>query len=329
MLQRTIPVLDRQVGAIGLGCMGMSWAYVAPEARDEASGVEVIQHALDAGVTLLDTSDYYGAGHNERLVGRALEGRRDEAVLATKVGLVSTGATNAPATARDGRPEHVREAVDASLTRLGTDAIDLYYLHRVDPDVPLQETWGAMAELVTAGKVRALGLSEVSVQQCEQAHAIHPVAAVQSEFSLWTRDPRGGATADGAQAGDVVAWTASHGAVFVPFSPLGRGFLTGALDTKSLDRADFRGRLPRFTGDAGDANQMIVDVVRAVAGRRGVTPAAVALAWVLAQGDHVIPIPGTTKVRNLDANIAATDLELSDDDLAELDGIPAAVGTRY
>jgi aryl-alcohol dehydrogenase-like predicted oxidoreductase len=329
MHQRTIPVLDRPVGAIGLGCMGMSWAYVAPEARDEAAGIEVIHHAFDAGVTLLDTSDYYGAGHNERLVGRALEGRRDEAVLATKVGLVSTGEPNAPATARDGRPEHIREAVDASLTRLGTEVIDLYYLHRVDPDVPLEETWGAMAELVSDGKVRALGLREVSVEQCDRAQAIHPVAAVQSEFSLWTRDARGGSTADGAPAGDVVAWTAQHEAVFVPFSPLGRGFLTGALDTKTIDASDFRGRLPRFTGDAGAANQAIVDVVRAVATRHGVPPAEVALAWVLAQGDHVVPIPGTTKVKNLEANIAATDLALTDEDLTELDGIPAAVGTRY
>ena len=330
MRQRTITALDRPVGAIGLGCMGMSWAYVAPEPVDEAAAVDLIHHALDQGVTFLDTSDVYGAGHNERLVGQALAGRREEAVLATKVGLVAERSGGRWSMRRDGRPQHIREAVDASLQRLGTEVIDLYYLHRVDPQVPLEESWSAMAELVAAGKVRALGLSEVTVEESARAHAIHPVAAVQSEFSLWTRDPQGlGTTSDGAPTGNVIGWTAAHDAVFVPFSPLGRGFLTGTVSTTALADDDFRRGLPRFSDEAATANQKIVDVVRRVAERRAVPPAAVALAWVLAQGDHIVPIPGTTKVRNLDANIAATELELTAEDLADLDTMPAAVGGRY
>ena len=330
MRQRTVPALDASVGAIGLGCMGMSSAYVAPEDRDDEASIRVIHHALDHGVTFIDTSDVYGAGHNEELVGRALQGRRGDAVLATKVGLVVDPGGPRLRMRRDGRPEYVRQEVDASLRRLGTDVIDLYYLHRVDPQVPLEETWAAMAELVAAGKVRSLGLSEVSVEQAEAAHAIHPVAAIQSEFSLWTRDVQGGgATADGTKTGDVLGWTASHDAVLVPFSPLGRGFLTGSVDVSSLSPGDFRSGLPRFTPEAAAANQRIVDVVRRVAGRREVPPSAVALAWVLAQGEHVVPIPGTTKIANLDANIAAAQVELDADDLAELDGAPAAVGGRY
>lgn len=330
MKNRTLTALETPVGAIGLGCMGMSWAYVSPEARDEQGSVDVIHHALDRGVTLLDTSDMYGMGHNEQLVGRAIADRRDQAVVATKVGLIGQQTDDGPAMTRDGSPEHVRAGVDASLDRLGIDVIDLYYLHRVDPAVPLEETWGAMAGLVAAGKVRSIGLSEVSTAQADIAQAIHPVAAVQSEFSLWTRDPQGeGTTPDGDPMGDMIGWTAQHGAAFVPFSPLGRGFLTGSLDTKTIERTDFRAQLPRFSGAAGDSNQRIVDVVRAVAERRSATPAAVALAWVLAQGEHIIPIPGTTKIKNLDANVLATDLELTADDLAELDAVPAPVGARY
>lgn len=330
MNQRRIPALSRDTAAIGLGCMGMSWAYTAPQDRDEQSGIGVIHAALDAGITLLDTSDAYGAGHNESLVGRALEGRRDEAIVATKGGLVSSYVEGRPHLERNGRPEHLRAAIDASLARLGVDEIDLYYLHRVDPDVPLEESWGVLADAVAQGKVRALGLSEVSVGQAERAHAIHPVAAVQSELSLWSRDALGdGVTADGEEAGDLVAWTAAHEAVFVPFSPLGRGFLTGALDTSALPASDFRAGLARFADDAAEANRRIVDVVRAVAARRDTTPACVALAWVLAQGEHVIPIPGTTKVERLRENLAAADLALTSDDMAELDAIPAAQGARY
>ncbi len=330
MKNRTIPSLARTTGAIGLGCMGMSWAYGSPADRDADASIGVIRHALDAGVTLLDTSDAYGAGRNEELVGRALAGRRSEAIVATKVGLIGEETPEGPRLTRDARPEHIREAVDASLGRLQVDAIDLYYLHRVDPDVPLAESWGTLADLVTAGKVRALGLSEVTVAEATVAHRIHPVAAVQSEFSLWTRDPQGtGTTPDGAMTGDIIGWTAEHDAIFVPFSPLGRGFLTGKFDAAKLDKADFRASLPRFTDQAAAANRRIVDVVQGVAARHDTTAAAVALGWVLAQGPHLVPIPGTTNIRNLDANVAAVDLTLTSDDLAELDSAPIAVGTRY
>jgi aryl-alcohol dehydrogenase-like predicted oxidoreductase len=303
------------VGAVGLGCMGMSWAY-GPRERDDDASIEVIRRALDIGVTLIDTADVYGPFHNEELVGRAIAGRRDELTLATKCGLVNVdGEMN-----RDGRPEHVRAACDASLQRLQVDTIDLYQLHRVDEKVPLAETWGAMAALVEAGKVRAIGMSEVEVAQIEEAHAIHPVTSVQSELSLWTRGP----------LADVVPWCAAHGAGFLPFAPLGRGFLTGTLPTTGdFDETDFRARNPRFTGDALAANQHIVDSVRRVADRLGCTAAQVAIAWLLAQGEHIVPIPGTKKLRYLEENAAAADVRLGPDDLAELDSLPEPVGARY
>ncbi len=307
---------DRHVGAVGLGCMGMSWAYNESE-RDDRQSVALIREAVDLGVTFLDTSDVYGAGHNESLVGRALDGIRDRVVLATKVGLVADPSTGEMG--RDGSPGHVRAAVEASLRRLGTDAIDLYYLHRVDPEVPLEETWSVMAELVAEGKVRHLGLSEVGVAQAEAAHAIHPVAAIQSELSLWTRDPLDG----------VVGWCAAHDAAFVPFSPLGRGFLTGTLTTATFEAGDFRGRLPRFQETALEENLRIVDAVRKVAARLGATPAQVAIAWTLAQGEHVIPIPGTKKRAYLHENTVAAGVDLTAEDLAELDAVPPAVGARY
>ncbi|MCU1590269.1 MAG: aldo/keto reductase family oxidoreductase [Frankiales bacterium] len=302
------------VGAVGLGCMGMSWAYGAAE-RDDAQSVQVIRRALDLGVTLIDTSDVYGPFTNEELVGRALEGRRDEAFLATKVGLVAgpDGIT------RDGRPEHIRAGIDASLHRLRTDRIDLYQLHRVDEAVPVEESWGVLAELVTEGKVRYLGLSEVGVAELERAHAIHPVTTVQSELSLWTRDVLAA----------VLPWCTSHGVGFLPFSPLGRGFLTGAVTSADFDSTDFRARNPRFTAEAMAANSAIVSRVQAVADRLDATPAQVALAWVLAQGDSVVPIPGTKKLPYLEQNAAAAFVTLSADDLAELDALPAAVGPRY
>ncbi len=303
-----------EVGAIGLGCMGMSWAYT-PAERDDEQSVALIRTALDTGVTLIDTSDVYGPFHNEQLVGRALAGRRDEATLATKVGLVTAGAGHP--IERDGRPEHVRSGCDASLQRLGTDVIDLYQLHRVDEKVPLAETWGALAELVTAGKVRALGMSEVTAEQLAEAHAIHPVATVQSELSLWTRDA----------LADVLPWCHEHGAGFIPFSPLGRGFLTGTMPKVQDD--DFRAGLPRFTDEAQAANGAIVDEVRAVAERLSATPAQVALAWTLAQGEHVVPIPGTRRPERLAENSAAASLQLDADALAALDGLPAPVGGRY
>lgn len=329
-MNRHIPALDQTTAAIGLGCMGMSWAYTAPEDRDEQGSIEVIGAALDLGITFLDTSDAYGAGHNEGLVGRAISGRRDEAIVATKGGLVSSYVEGRPHLERNGHPEHLRTAIDDSLQRLGIETIDLYYLHRVDPQVPLEESWGVLAEAVAHGKVRALGLSEVTVEQAERAQAVHPVAAVQSELSLWTRDALGqGTNADGDRAGDLVAWTAAHDAIFVPFSPLGRGFLTGALDPAALPTTDFRSGLARFSGSAAHANQRIVEVVRGVADRHDVAPAAIALAWVLARGEHVIPIPGTTKVARLQENLAATGVVLGADDLAELDGLPVAEGARY
>ncbi len=303
------------VGAVGLGCMGMSWAY-GPQERDDDASIEVIRRALDLGVTLIDTADVYGPFHNEELVGRAIAGRRDELTLATKCGLVNLDGEMT----RDGRPEHVREACDASLQRLQVDTIDLYQLHRVDENVPLAETWGAMAALVEAGKVRAIGMSEVDVAQIEEAHAIHPVTSVQSELSLWTRGP----------LADVVPWCAAHDAGFLPFAPLGRGFLTGTLPTTGdFDETDFRARNPRFTGDALAANQHIVDSVRRVADRLGCTAAQVAIAWLLAQGEHIVPIPGTKKLRYLEENAAAADVRLGPDDLAELDSLPEPVGARY
>ncbi|HEY3681808.1 MAG TPA: aldo/keto reductase [Streptosporangiaceae bacterium] len=307
----------RPVGAVGLGCMGMSWAYSAADRDDEASAA-VIREALDLGVTFLDTAQRYGYGENESLVGRALRGRRDEAVLATKTGLELD--RSSPYGMRfNGTPEFVRGSADESLRRLGTDVIDLYYLHRTDPDVPLAETWGAMAELVDAGKVRRLGLSEVTVAQAAEAHAIHPVAAIQSELSLWSREP----------LDEVLGWCESNGAAFVAYSPLGRGFLTGAYTTNDFDEADFRGGNPRFQEEALRANLRIVDVVKAVAARRNATPAQIAIAWTLAQGPHVLPIPGTKRSRYLRDNASSATLSLTKDDLTELDAVPAAVGSRY
>jgi aryl-alcohol dehydrogenase-like predicted oxidoreductase len=301
---------------IGLGCMPMSFGYV--DAASEDDPATVIGRALDLGVTMFDTADVYGPFTNEELLGRALGRRRHEATIATKVGLV-VGESGGYPLQRDGRPEHIAEAVRASLRRLRTDVIDLYYLHRVDGQVPLEESWGALAGLVHEGLVRAVGLSEVGVDELERAHAMHPVTAVQSELSLWTRDA----------LDEVVPWCAAHGAAFVPFSPLGRGFLTGSIETASFDERDFRATNPRFTDEAIAANQAIVAVVRSVAGRSGATPAQVAIAWTLAQGPHVMPIPGTKRVRYLQENVAAANLTLTHDDLAALDAMPASIAPRY
>jgi aryl-alcohol dehydrogenase-like predicted oxidoreductase len=316
MDKRMLGATGIEVGPVGLGCMGMTHAYTTG-VRDDIESEAVIHRALDLGATLIDTADIYGPFTNEELVGRALTGRRDEAVLATKVGLVQGDGVDY---VRNGKPTHIRQAIDASLRRLGVDHVDLYQLHRVDPEVPLEETWGVMAEVVAAGKTRLIGLSEVTEAQCRTAHAIHPVATVQSELSLWTRD---------AIENGVLSWCADNGAGFLPFSPLGRGFLTGALAGVTLDPSDFRSRNPRFSAAAQDANQGIVDAVRAVAERRGATPAQVAIAWTLAQGGHVVPIPGTRRLARIEENVAAADVGLSSEDLAELDGLPAAVGSRY
>ena len=316
---RQIGQAGRGVGAIGLGCMGMSWGY-DPLGRDEEVSVRVVREALELGADLIDTADQYGPFTNEELVGRALRGVRERAFLATKGGLV----VDDPATFashRDGRPEHLRAAVDGSLRRLGVDRIDLYQLHRIDPDVPLEESWGALADLVGEGKIGALGLSEASVEQIRTAHALHPVSGVQSELSLWSREP----LADG-----VLECCAEEGIAFIAYAPLGRGFLAGGISSPAdLPDADGRHRTPRFASEAIAANRPIVDRVREVAARTGATVAQVALAWVLAQGEHVIAIPGTKTPRYLRENAAAADLDLSDEHLAVLDGVPAPVGTRY
>jgi aryl-alcohol dehydrogenase-like predicted oxidoreductase len=303
---------------VGLGCMGLSWGYRDPSV-DERAGIALIQDAIDLGVDHFDTADVYGPFTNEKLVGRALAGRRDRIVLATKVGLVVEDAATYRY-GRNGRPEHVRASCDASLSRLGVDVIDLYYLHRVDPVTPVEETWTAMAGLVAAGKVRWLGISEPSVAELDRVSAIHPVTAVQSEMSLWTRD----------HLEDVVPWCEAHGAAFVAFSPLGRGFLTGAIGSGArFGPEDFRSKLPRFRPEAVAENQLLVDRVRAVAQRRAATPAQIALAWVLSRGEHVLAIPGTQRRRYLEQNVAAAEIVLSSEELADLDRLPAPVGARY
>jgi aryl-alcohol dehydrogenase-like predicted oxidoreductase len=316
-----------QVGVLGLGCMTMSHAYDDPAGRDEATSISVIHQALDLGMTLLDTADVYGPYTNEELVGRALTGgRRERAVLATKVGLAADTpttaghSTNSPGMGRNGRPEHIQASIDASLKRLRTDHVDLYQLHRVDPRVPLEESWGAMAEVVVAGKARMIGLSEVAVDEIRRARAVHPVACVQSELSLWTRDP----------LAEVLPYCEEQGIAFLPFSPLGRGFLVGRVaSADQLPEGDFRRGLPRFQQEALRANLAIVERVREVADRVGATPAQVALAWVLRQGRFVVPIPGTKTPRYLADNAGAADLHLDEAEVAALDALPAPQGGRY
>jgi aryl-alcohol dehydrogenase-like predicted oxidoreductase len=318
-----------EVGVIGLGCMGLTASYDLQTPRDEATSIAVIHRALDLGMTLIDTADVYGPYTSEELVGRALaDGHRDRAVLATKVGLTSdTPATSGPAAGtaspgmgRNGRPEHIRTSIDESLRRLGTDRVELYQLHRVDPKVPLEETWGAMAEVVTAGKARHIGLSEVTVDEITRAHAMHPVASVQSELSLWTRDVLPA----------VLPYCTEQGIALIPFSPLGRGFLAGRFASfDDLPQDDFRRDLPRFQQDALRANLAIAARVREVADRIGRTSAQVALAWVLAQGTQVVPIPGTKTPRYLEDNAGAAAVELGAAEMADLDALPAPEGSRY
>lgn len=307
------------VSALGLGCMGMSEFYGE---TNEAACIEVIRRALDLGVTLLDTADMYGPFTNERLVGRAIAGRRDQVVVATKFGNVRD--PDDPSYRRiDGSPDYVRSACDASLKRLGIDHIDLYYQHRVDRSTPIEETVGAMAELVTAGKVGHIGLSEASVDTIRRAHAVHPVTALQSEYSLWTRGPEV----------EILPMLRELGIGLVPYSPLGRGMLTGRISsTEDLDEGDFRRRNPRFAGEALAANLRLVEAVKQIAADKGVLPGQLALAWVQAQGDDVVPIPGTKRLRYLEENVAADAVRLTDDDLAALDAampIGAAQGERY
>ena len=309
---------ELHVSAIGLGCMPMSWAYNVAEA-DPAEVEATLHRAVELGITLLDTADVYGPFTNEEIIREYVvrAGLRDRVVIATKAGLVPIDATNY---GRNGTPEHIRAACDASLSRLGVDTIDLYQLHRVDPDVPVEETWGAMAELVAAGKVRYLGLSEASVGEIMAADAVHPVSSVQSELSLWT---------DENIVNGVLALTEERGIGFLAYCPLGRGFLTGALSADTIGEGDYRSANPRFTPEAMAANTAIVDGVRAIAERRGATPAQVALAWVLAQGDHVVPIPGTKRRRWLEENAAAAELVLEPEDLADIAALPPSVAPRY
>ena len=312
------------VSTLGLGCMGMSEFYGAtsvPGSSSEVASIATIRRALDLGVTLLDTADMYGPFTNEQLVGRAIAGRRDDVVIATKFGIVRD--PDGSRRGIDGSPAHVRASADASLTRLGVDHIDLYYQHRVDPRVPIEETVGAMSELVLAGKVRHLGLSEAAASTVRRAHAVHPITAVQTEYSLWSREVET----------EMLPTLRELGIGLVPYSPLGRGFLTGTITTTSdLADDDFRRSNPRFAGGALAANLALVAHVRALASARGVTPGQLALAWVLAQGDDVVPIPGTRRVTYLEENVAAASIGLGPDDLVALDAaVPrgAAVGERY
>ena len=312
---RTARLRDLEVSRIGLGAMGMSGVYGAP---DEAESIRTIHRALDLGVTLLDTAEVYGPYHNEELVGRAISGRRDQVVLATKFGMISH--TGRGPGRLDSSPASIRTAVEGSLTRLGTDRIDLYYQHRVDPDTPIEDTIGAMAELIAEGKIRHIGLSEAWTGNIRRAHAVHPITALQSEYSLWTRDPEA----------EVLPVLRELGIGFVPYSPLGRGFLTGQIRSlDDLEDGDFRKTNPRFEGENFEHNLRVADEVRQIAAEAGATPAQVALAWLLAQGDDIAPIPGTKRVPRLEENVAADGVRLTAGQLGQLTAVTPSAGGHH
>jgi aryl-alcohol dehydrogenase-like predicted oxidoreductase len=316
---RTLGTSGLEVSALGLGCMGISFG-LGP-AADRQDGIAVIRAAVERGVTFFDTAEVYGPFVNEELVGEALAPFRDDVVIATKFGFAID--EDGQQSGLDSRPEHIAQVADASLRRLGTDRIDLLYQHRVDPDVPIEDVAGAVKELVEAGKVKHFGLSEAGVGTIRRAHAVHPVAALQSEYSLWWREPEN----------EILPVLEELGIGFVPFSPLGKGFLTGKIDeSTSFGSGDIRSGIPRFTPEARRANQGLVDVLGGIAARKGATPAQVALAWLLAQKPWIVPIPGTRRVERLDENVGAAAVALTSDDLAEIERATGAIkvqGERY
>ena len=321
MQKRRLGRRGPEVSAIGFGCMGLNFGYA--NAVSEEEGIRLIRAAFERGVTFFDTAEVYGPFTNEEMVGKALAPVRDQVVIATKFGFRIDPATGRQA-GLDSRPEHIREVCDASLKRLGIEAIDLLYQHRVDPDVPIEEVAGAVKELIAEGKVGHFGLSEPGAQTVRRAHAVQPVTALQNEYSLWTRGPESNGILDACE---------ELGIGFVPYSPLGKGFLTGAMskDTR-LGEGDFRNILPRFTSEAMERNQALVDLLKRIAGRKGATPAQIALAWLLAQRPWIVPIPGTTKLHRLEENLGAAEVELSAGDLDEIRQVAAEIvveGERY
>ena len=321
MKKRKLGKTDLEVSAIGLGCMGMTFAYGPPGEKQEM--ISLIRSAVERGVTFFDTAEVYGPYTNEELVGEALAPFRNQVVIATKFGFKPDSKPETRWSNLDSRPEHIREVAEASLKRLRTDVIDLFYQHRVDPDVPIEDVAGAVKELINQGKVKHFGLSEAGVQTIRRAHAVQPVTAVQNEYSLWFRDPEK----------ELLPMVEELGIGFVPYSPLGRGFLTGKMnENTTFDSSDFRNMLPRFTPEARKMNQTLVDLLGEIAKRKKATPAQIALAWLLAQKPWIVPIPGTTKLRRLEENLAAAEIELTTHDLRDIESAASKIkveGARY
>lgn len=321
MTKRTLGKSELEVSALGLGCMGMSFSYGSP--KDKTEMIALIRSAVDLGVTFFDTAEVYGPLANEELVGEALEPVRDQVVIATKFGFKAASEGEARWSDLDSSPQHIKEAVEGSLRRLRIDSIDLLYQHRVDPNVPIEETAGAVKDLIAEGKVKHFGMSEAGAKTIRRAHAVQPVTALQSEYSLWWREPED----------EIIPTLEELGIAFVPFSPLGKGFLTGKIDeSTTLEGNDFRNSIPRFAPEARKANMALVDLLSDIASKKGATPAQLALAWLLAQKPWIVPIPGTTKLHRLEENIGSAKLELSSDDLREIEDAASQVavqGARY